>query len=370
VAVAAGEGIAHAALSPTTVLSVARAATSFAGGKSSAGIISAPVLWLTRKARKNMLLTKVKSGMAIVCAGFFVAGVIGGGRSMLIARPSPPLAELGIVAGSSEEKPESPAPKGKNAAETPQARTTTTAAVAGVVKDSEDRPIPGATVLLRSQERPLIVQTGSDGSFAFVKFPVTIDNLYALRLVAGKAGYAPAIGWATTDDDARNKQKVLKLGRAATLSGSVRDTQGRAVAGAGVEFAVVERYGLGYAPIGVVRGTVLERFWFTRTDNNGRFQFSTVSAGKDHTFHAWADGFADLDTAACNPRRYYKAGPGATPVQLTLARGGRVDGRIVTRMPGVRVGGLHVWLDTPLNLTLDKQAWTDSDGQIPFRRSA
>jgi beta-lactamase regulating signal transducer with metallopeptidase domain len=275
------------------------------------------------------------------------------------------LGSFGVRAGASDEN---------NASETPQGTAKATAVVSGFVKDSEDRPIPGATVLLANfctQDRPLMVQTGPDGSFVFRKLPVTIDNLFALKLVAGKAGYAPALGWATADDDdARNLKKVLKLDKAATISGSVRDGQGRAVAGARVEFGAVERYGNGaswaFAPIEAVRGTILEPFWFTQTDNHGRFQFATVPAGKELVFRVWADDFADLDTSPGYPTAQYKAGPGALPVQLMLPRGGRVDGRVVARMPDVKVGGLHIWLEAAAVPGYHKQAWTNSEGLFHF----
>jgi beta-lactamase regulating signal transducer with metallopeptidase domain len=275
------------------------------------------------------------------------------------------LGSFGVYAGSPEEKPgATPAHKPSAAAEGPK-EGSPAPVVSGVVRDSEDRPVAGATILLgnwRSRERLLLVQSGADGRFAFLKLPATIDPLFTLKLVAGKAGYAPVLDWATADGDARNNQKVLKLARAGAVSGSVRDRQGRPVARASVQFGVRERVGDASitwwpAPLEMLRGTPLEPLLCTRTDARGMFRFANAPADKELVFHVEAAGFADRDTG------HHSAKPGAAPVELTLDPEARIKGRVATRLAGVKLEGLHVWLE-PLNLGLDKQAWTDREGRF------
>ena len=334
-------------------------------------VASAGALRLARGVLEGITMSKAKMGAALALTLSLLAGGLTA-RQARVDQPTPEqrsnaVGSFGVRASVADEK---------TAAETPQAPAKTKAVVSGFVKDSEDRPVAGATVVLannRCQDKPLVVQSGLDGSFAFIKLPAVIDNLYALELVAGKAGYAPARGWATGDEDARNNQKVLKLAKVEKISGSVRDTQGRPVTGALLEFGTVERTGnishWGYAPIEAVRGSALEPLWFTRSDRNGSFQFSTVPADKELIFRVWADGFADLDTAADHATGRYRAKPGAPPVQFTLNQGGRVDGRVVARVPGVKLGDLHVWLEEgpgSLNSGLYKQTWTNPEGQFHF----
>jgi len=82
--VALGEGLAHAALAPTFVVSSTRAAMLLAAGQSvTDGVVTTPVLALTQEVLKTMFLTKLKLGTAaVLCAGLFVA-MIGGSLASL-----------------------------------------------------------------------------------------------------------------------------------------------------------------------------------------------------------------------------------------------------------------------------------------------
>jgi RNA polymerase sigma factor (sigma-70 family) len=247
--------------------------------------------------------------------------------------------------------------------------------VSGVVEDGDGKPVAGATVILgnyRSREKPLIVQSDSGGHFAFLKLPKTIDPLYALGLIAGKQGFAPASGWATDDkDDSRNKNKVMVLAKTGTITGSVSDHEGRPIANARVTFGVVKTDGRmkawGYPSDQLWRGTVLESFFSARTDARGQFEFRTVPVDKELCFRVVANGFAELDTAAGVRITNYLAKDGASRVNLTLAPEGRIRGQLVAHAPGTNLDGLHIWLQQLSGGGSPRpQTWTDGDGQFRF----
>jgi RNA polymerase sigma factor (sigma-70 family) len=91
-AAALGEGVAHA-LSPTLVISSAKAAALFAAGQSLTESVGANVLVLTQEVLKSMSLAKVKIGaVSVLCAAVFA---LAGGSFVSLgfaqdARPKPP----------------------------------------------------------------------------------------------------------------------------------------------------------------------------------------------------------------------------------------------------------------------------------------
>lgn len=76
-AAAVGEGVSQAALSPSVILSLTKAATLVASGKPSAvTTVPAHVLSLTREALRTLLLAKLNMGAAtVLCAGLSLAAV-------------------------------------------------------------------------------------------------------------------------------------------------------------------------------------------------------------------------------------------------------------------------------------------------------
>jgi protocatechuate 3,4-dioxygenase beta subunit len=276
------------------------------------------------------------------------------------------LGGFGVRASGPAAVPETPS-------ETPNPTDEPAAAVSGVVQDNDGRPVNGAVVIFgnwRSQDKSFTTRSGPDGRYAFPSFPANADRLYAMKIVAGKEGYAPAVNYISSDRTAeRNHNLVLQLDRPATITGSVRDQAGRPVAGARVFFGTVQKSGQmtswGYPPAELFLGTPLESFFTARTDAQGRFRFTTVPAGRQLIFRVEADGMADLDTAANGPRPEYFAKPDTPPLALVLAREGRINGRVMSRVSGAKVGGAHVWLQAAGgNLGISKQTWTDASGRF------
>ncbi len=107
-ATALGEGIARAALSPTVVLSTAKTALLLGCGRAvDKGLVSTKVVALTQEVLRNMVVTKLKHGAALVLALAFLTGGVGlaiGHRpSALSEQPekSSPAAESSQPAGQS-----------------------------------------------------------------------------------------------------------------------------------------------------------------------------------------------------------------------------------------------------------------------------
>ena len=87
-AVALGESVGQAVLSPTFVVSSTKAAMILAAGQPLArGVVATNVLTLTQEAVKKMFLTKLKLGTtAVLCAGLFVAMIGSSFTSLGIAQ--------------------------------------------------------------------------------------------------------------------------------------------------------------------------------------------------------------------------------------------------------------------------------------------
>jgi protocatechuate 3,4-dioxygenase beta subunit len=194
-----------------------------------------------------------------------------------------------------------------------------------------------------------------------------------LVVLAGKDGYAPVQGDASPLLGPAYRHVVLTLAKAHAFAGIVRDQKGKPVPGAEIQFGVVEkspdgRSGFwGYAPIGALRGTPLESFFLTRTDDQGRFRLAHVPADKELILRVTAAGMADLDTGANGPTDQFFAKRNARPAELVLGPEARVRGQVVTKLPGVSVGGLSVVLQgTGRRWTLRKQTKTNAAGRFSF----
>jgi RNA polymerase sigma factor (sigma-70 family) len=100
-ATALRNNVAHAALSPTLVLSSAKAALLLAAGKPlPAGIISGTALTLTQEVLRNMFLAKLKIGTAtVLCAGL-IAALIGGALASTGLAQNPPSSQPSLTAAA------------------------------------------------------------------------------------------------------------------------------------------------------------------------------------------------------------------------------------------------------------------------------
>lgn len=177
-------------------------------------------------------------------------------------------------------RPEEPAPPRPtlDAPPVPPARapreTPIAAFARGHVRDERGRPVAGARVFLRRFELvggrrnqpPLRLDvapaavTGEDGAFALAPRPPDL-----LSILAVADGYAAAEQTGLDDDDAKNQDLVVVLARGRGLTGVVRDTEGRPIAGA--------RVSLGWSP---VEGRTTPVGQVKETDGAGRYAFATL----------------------------------------------------------------------------------------------
>jgi RNA polymerase sigma factor (sigma-70 family) len=98
---ALGDNVAHAALSPTLVLSSTKAALLLAAGNPlPAGIISRTALTLTQEVLRSMFLAKLKTGTAtVLCAGL-IAALIGGALASTGLAQNPPSSQPPLPAAA------------------------------------------------------------------------------------------------------------------------------------------------------------------------------------------------------------------------------------------------------------------------------
>ncbi len=276
-------------------------------------------------------------------------------------------------AGTQAEPPNSETP-------VPPAQPAAADRVDGVVKDSDGKPVAGAVVVLGQSTaafKPLVIRSNADGSFVFAPLPANFDRGMSFAVLAGKEGYAPVRGDAATLIRPPLNHLELVLGKAHPFTGSVRDRSGKPVAGAEVLFGVVKRYpangayrggsSWGYPPDAVLRGTPLERFFFSRTDEQGRFRFTAVPGDTELIFRVRAAGLAGLDTAAKGPTGEFFARPDVKAPTFVLGPEARIDGRVTTKLPGVSVKGLRMLLQGPgRSFACTQQTTTDAAGRFTF----
>ena len=170
--------------------------------------------------------------------------------------------------------------------------------------------------------------------------------------IAGKLGFAPAIGYRGSPN------RTLTLLKATRVSGVVKNREGQPIANARVQLGVVSHPNKGtqwsytswsYVSAETIQGTPLEPFFITTTDPEGKFVFTAAPANTELIFKVSAVGYGDLDTAANGPKDTVYSHTDAGPVALVLDPEGRIDGRVVSRVPvsplkDCRYGPFHFYM--------------------------
>ena len=162
---------------------------------------------------------------------------------------------------------------------------------------------------------------------------------------------------------------VLPLGQ--VLGGTVVDAVGRPIAGAEVVVAGAE-VGRGRAPhlapilVGVARGTPIEPALVARTGADGRFRFDWVPAGSVIGLVASAPGKAIANASATSAAAGAK-GVSDDSVRIVLPPEAKVVGRVVSRVPGVEIGGrtVRLWgINEGRSSSIRGRATTDDAGRF------
>lgn len=347
------------------------------GALASAKVISARAVALSEEigslflsGSKVLVATVVGSGLVLAGLGFGQSlGGIGQDKEAAGKKPQPATKSLKEIQNPNKDSPLPANPE----------KAVNGKPIQGTVVDEEGRPVQGATVVLgriMGHARPVVTRTDASGRFEFTGLPGDRPNGYAMMVAAGKAGYAPAREPAGVPP---MKDPELILTAPVSVAGSVKDNLGQPIALARVQFGVYERRrnytSWGYAPDELLRGTPLEQFFVASTNAEGRFEFASAPLRKELIFRASASGFGDLDTAWSGSSgskqtalpEVLRAKPAGAPVELKLLPEAKISGRVISRVPGVGIQGLRVWVDGVSETRgLQKVVITSANGEFAF----
>ncbi len=283
--------------------------------------------------------------LALVVPLLALAGAIGGARVGTVAAQAPPAATISFTL-----QPPAAAPPGP-------------AALTVVVQDEGGKPIAGATVVrgsyLDKADRQ-VVATAADGVARFDRRLGDGDVV-----ISSRPGYSfdSTMAMMMTNP----AEATLTLRRPRERVGIVVDAGGQPVAGAevwvGTAFNGRDHFFLQSNSARIVRGTPIEGAIITRTDPAGRFRFDALPDGAKVELVAAAAGHGttDADTFALQAGGVGPAGE-LTPIKLLPEA--RIEGRVVTRLPGVAVGGLTVGVQGQGEGPIDATATTDAEGRF------
>jgi RNA polymerase sigma factor (sigma-70 family) len=328
-----------------------RSMLSYAGGHAAAGRLPGPAALAERVLRAMQV-----RALGVVAGVVLTVGAVAG---------TLPLVAMRRAVASQDKVAETRAPVAKSE---PAKK------LAGIVRDSEGRPVAGALVVTgKFSERPnhLIAITGPDGRFQFTEQGDSTNLGYAL---AYKEGLAPAGKWRTGFPFKQSNEDVeLVLSRPELFVGIVQARDGRPVVGAKVRI----RYMLGKGGKtdqhtvleNVVGGTPLESLFVAVTDRKGEFRFPAVPAPQRVQLAVSAEGRADLSTEVPGDREAgFISGTAAVPARLTMDPEAQVIGRVVTKMPGVSVAGVKLGLQSTHDSTMFwKDTHSDAQGRFEMR---
>jgi protocatechuate 3,4-dioxygenase beta subunit len=271
-----------------------------------------------------------------------------------------------------------------------QATKPTGRPLVGVVLDADGRPVGGAILVAgHTIEEPnhRIGTTGSDGRCELTPAGRAAHLQY---VVAYKEGFAPVSAF-RFENHGDPGETELRLLPPVPFVGDVRDGEGKPVAGAVVQVVEASCRGLGdkYTQLWViecvVRGTPLERVFCATTDTRGRFRFPALPRCTSVHITVTATGIGEYekDYSIWPDGDFGHRGTAEAPAQVVLKPVTRVVGRVATRLPGVKVGGLNLVLngaesygsfhpggasfrfDAPPKKA---ETWTDAEGRFEFDR--
>jgi RNA polymerase sigma factor (sigma-70 family) len=353
-----GIGIPEASPAPAALMAATvRATTALATrGAVGGGAFSASVVSLARGVSMNLFLQKMRSVVTIALLAATAA--IGGGLFLKAAtarRGAAPAAPRRAAAVQRAEEPSEP--------------------LLGVVRDEAGRPVAGATVVagqFKGTPNHRITETGPDGRFRLTPGDESAILEYVL---AYKEGLAPASSGHIKGVD-KPGEVALMLTRTAPFEGVVKDREGKPIAGASVRLEYAHYSGSDgpetqLTVLGpIVVGTPLERIFRTKTLPHGQFRFMDVPRGARVSLVVTSPGMGEYNTMnhrGPDGKFVYLAGKPEAPAEVILAPAARVVGRVLTRLPGVKVDGLKVFMQGSRDSGfIWEEAQTDAGGRFEF----
>ena len=202
----------------------------------------------------------------------------------------------------------------------------------GIVIDARSRPVAGATVQWVLGQTPILygflpgsegasTLSGPDGRFRLVLPVQDMRVSYEVQLQALRTGHAIATTEPMKLTGATAQAVTLKLPDGIAVSGSVRDSDGAPVKGAGVVL-VQDPWGAATMPMDSVLTTNTVRP-FVVSDADGNF---TVHLnGTTHDLGIWKEGYAGFRLGGLTPQA------GAPPLEVVLERGVEIRGRVTRK---------------------------------------
>ncbi|MGC8642315.1 MAG: carboxypeptidase regulatory-like domain-containing protein [Isosphaeraceae bacterium] len=268
--------------------------------------------------------------------------------------------------------------------------------VTGVVQDRDGKPIAGATVVvgLLDTRTPNhhVLKTDSQGRFSWGPPP----GEFSVYLCAHKAGWSTTGTSHWTGEEERIGELKLRLVKPERHAATLVDGSGKPVAGATVKLEMIalsfENKQAGRRSTGVafvyfrrevLTGSPLEHLIVTKTDARGAFSFDSLPP------KAWLRlAVTTVDGKHMRTKGHVEAGdyndrimeemgfvPAAGPdTRLSTVAAARVQGRVTTKLPGVKVAGLKVMYQSsrsrggrsPHITNFEQTVVTDADGRFVF----
>ncbi len=302
------------------------------------------MLWQQMRSFAGVALAVV---VAIVGAGLFVRAA-GPSRAVLTAVPR----------RNAPEQPGQPPVK----------------PLTGIVRDTKDRPVGGATVVggqFNGKPNHRVGATGPDGRFTLTPDG---DSPNLEFVIAYKEGLAPASAWRIAGVDKEGEVNLV-LTEPAPFVGIVKDRDGKPIAGASVRIVDAQYSGEG-AKVNLLnviddifQGTPLEKLFRTTTDADGGFRFTNLPARAKATLVVKAAGMGEYHTRN-RKRPDGESGHEGTPelpAEVILAPAARVFGQVTSRFPSIKVSGLKIGMQgSHESHGIWRDAHTDANGRFAF----
>jgi protocatechuate 3,4-dioxygenase beta subunit len=262
--------------------------------------------------------------------------------------------------------------------------------VSGLVTDADGQSVPGADVVCAIEAKAShreVGKTDANGEYAFAlpEGPVQV-HVYAY-----KPGFAPSAMQSWLEETKPGERLNLQLPRPEPFSATLIDRQGKPVAGAKVRIEMVAtrpvetknaRGGIVTVCFEHVRPTdlsvtPLEPVYSALTDARGRFTIEAAPPGGGLRFVALVPkrGTMRIDMEGLRGSSMMKdhgiVPREATAQPLVVFPAAKVSGRVSTRLPGVGLSGLTVFMQGSRArgrqaTSADGQTTTDDEGRFGF----
>lgn len=244
--------------------------------------------------------------------------------------------------------------------------------IQGTVLDGGGQPVEGATVVVgffrEGEPQRQVVTTDAAGHFE-TKFRYGDGP----QIAAYKPGLSVATHW-VHETIKESGDVTLVLVKPAPFVARILDPNGQPVPRSKlrVESYVFLNPNQPRSYFGVdqrlVNGTQIDQAFTAESDPQGLVRIAAIPAGTECMVKVTAPGMGLFRSMSRRESRFY-SGTEDKPAVITLQPEARIEGRVVTKLPGVNVEGLSVLLQNSNNsgvIADPYQVKTDADGRFQF----